>query len=177
MNGKAMVAIIGVAAVVVGVMAAYNLSGVLGSSQGSQDTVGEEEEVWNTAGNFGVNRHAYKLGEDVFFAGRLAPDQQVLIRVASPEGRVVLERVYNGVDRELVKFYFKPDTNAHKGLYLKDQLVGEWMIWFDGIANDEIYFTMLDEFVPGAEKDIVDLPMPGSGRDAASAGMITVEQP
>lgn len=134
----------------------------------------EPEEVWNTAGAFGINKETYMLGEDVFFAGTLTPGQQVIIRVASPEGKVFLEKAYDGSEREMAKFYFKPDTTAIKGLYEKNQLVGQWMIWFDGINNDEIFFEVVDEFAPGAETDIVDLQGPpaggGSGTPSSDPG-------
>lgn len=169
MNGRVLAGVaIGVAAVIAGIMMAYNLTDAFDDPPEPQ-----EQEVWNTAGNFGINKHTYKLGEDVFFAGRMAPDQQAIVTVASPEGKVILQRLYNGIDRELVKFYFKPDTSPHNGIYKKDQLLGQWMIWFDGIPNDEIYFTIIDEFVPGAESDIVDLPMPGEREQ----NLITVERP
>ncbi len=128
--------------------------------RGDSEQPDEPEEVWNTAGAFGINKDTYRLGEDVFFAGTLTPGQQAIIRVASPEGKIFLERAYDGSEREVAKFYFRPDTSAIKGLYEKDQLVGQWMIWFEGINNDEIYFEVTDEFVPGAEKDIVDLHGP-----------------
>ncbi|MDE0089999.1 MAG: hypothetical protein OXP12_01395 [Thaumarchaeota archaeon] len=131
--------------------------------RGGSEQPDEPEEVWNTAGAFGINKEAYRLGEDVFFAGTLTPGQQVIIRVASPEGKIFLERAYDGSEREVAKFYFRPDTSAIKGLYEEDQLVGQWMIWFEGINNDEIFFEVVDEFAPGAETDVVDLQGPPAG--------------
>ena len=158
-KGKAAAAAgVGIAAavaIIIFVTTEYDIAEVKGADQNSNST--EPEEVWNTAGAFGINRHTYKLGEDIFFAGRLAPDQQVLVRIANPEGKIIVEKFFNGIDRELVKFYFKPDTSASKGIYTKDQIIGKWMIWFEGINNDEIYFEIIDEFVPGAETDIVDI--------------------
>lgn len=141
----------------------------------------DDEEVWNTAGAFGINKHVYKLGEDIFFAGRLAPDQQVLVRVANPDGKIITEKYYNGIDRELVKFYFKPDTSASKGIYSKDEIIGKWMIWFEGINNDVIYFEIIDEYVPGTEDDIKDLRSPEeiaeAQREKELQSLITVERP
>ncbi len=131
--------------------------------RGGLEQPDEPEEVWNTAGAFGINKEAYRLGEDVFFAGTLNPGQQVIVRVASPEGKIFLERAYDGSEREVAKFYFRPDTSAIKGLYEEDQLVGQWMIWFEGINNDEIFFEVVDEFAPGAETDVVDLQGPPAG--------------
>lgn len=124
-----------------------------------------EEEVWNTAGAFGIDKETYRLGEDVFFAGTLTPGQQVIIRVASPEGKIFLEKAYDGSEREVAKFYFRPDTSAIKGLYEQDQLVGQWMIWFEGINNDEIFFEVVDESAPGAGTDVEDLHGPPAGDD------------
>ena len=148
----------------------FILDNPLSDSTGGSEQPDEPEEVWNTAGAFGINKDTYRLGEDVFFAGTLTPGQQVIIRVASPEGKIFLERAYDGSEREVAKFYFKPDTTAIKGLYEKDQLVGQWMIWFEGINNDEIFFEVTDEFVPGAEKDIVDLQGPPAGDSEGSDG-------
>ena len=104
----------------------------------------------------------------MFFAGTLTPGQQVIIRVASPEGTVFLERAYDGSEREMAKFYFRPDTSAIKGLYEQDQLVGQWMIWFEGINNDEIFFEVVDEFGPSAETDVADLQgAPADGGDGS----------
>ena len=171
--------IIGLAAVgiVVGMIMASSLSDFDEHISDVEDLIldkpqqpqGEPEEVWNTAGAFGINKETYRLGEDVFFAGTLNPGQQVIIRVASPEGKIFLEKAYDGSEREMAKFYFKPDTTAIKGLYEKDQLVGQWMIWFEGINNDEIFFEVVDEFVPGAETDIVDLQGPPAGGSSSDS--------
>lgn len=150
------------AAITIAMVLMYNMTELDKAS-----TPAEEQTPWNTAGQFAINKHAYKLGEDVFFAGRLLPDQQVLVRVANPEGGIILERYFSGADRELVKFYFKPDTSSNKGIYSKDQLIGRWMMWFEGINNDEIYFEIIDEFVPGAEKDVVELKRPAESTQTA----------
>lgn len=159
MANKAFGAIVVLAVIAVGVLVAYNLAGPASDDAADQDVV---DDGWNRVGFFGINKDTYKLGENVFFAGRLSPDQQVLVRIASPEGKIVVDKMYNGIDKELVKFYFKPDTSASLGIYEKDQLVGEWMIWFEGVHNDEIMFTVVDEFISGAEDDIRDIPRPQS---------------
>ena len=131
----------------------------------------EHQKIWNTAGSFGVNKYKYKLGEFIYFAGRLAPDQQVLIRVANPEGEITDEKFFSGIDREDVKFYIEPDMSACKSIYTKDQIIGKWMIWFEGINNDEVYFEIIDEFAPGVETDIVDIeksPNSVTGSDCMS---------
>lgn len=159
------------AAVVVIALVAYGVPNVMMIGGGVDVTQqNETRPAWNTVGAFGINKHTYKLGEDVFFAGTLAPDQQVVIRVASPEQKVFLVKAYSGIDRELAKFYFRPDTSASKDIYEKDELVGRWMIWFEGINNDEIYFEVVDEFVPGTENDITDLKRPGADPGAAGGG-------
>lgn len=176
MNNKILVSV-GIAAV--GVIVYLVSMGQLGGDLTDNDIVpadldSDVDDGWNRVGFFGVNKDTYKLGENVFFAGRLSPDQQVLVRVASPEGTIFQERVFNGADRELIKFYFKPDTSAYNGLYEKDQLVGTWLIWFEGLHNDDIRFEIIDEFIPGAEDDIVDIPRPaGSEDDASVDGMNT----
>ena len=181
-NNKNVGVIVGIAAVAIVVAVAYNIV-IMDNSTSikDHDINGEDEEVWNTAGAFGINKHVYKLGEDIFFAGRMAPDQQVLVRVANPEGKIIIEKYYNGIDRELVKFYFKPDTSASKGIYSKDEIIGKWMIWFEGISNDVIYFDIIDEFVPGTEDDIQDLRSPeeiaAAEREKELQSMITVERP
>lgn len=175
MNGKVAIGI-GAVAIIVIMVAASSMSDLDEHISDAEKAIlnnqpqDEPEEVWNTAGAFGINKEAYRLGEDVFFAGTLTPGQQVVIRVASPEGKVFLERAYDGSEREMAKFYFKPDTTATKGLYEKDQLVGQWMIWFEGINNDEIFFEVIDEFVPGAETDIVDLRGPPADDSSSSSG-------
>lgn len=162
------------AGIIVAIAVMYGMTDIYKAS-----TPAEEENPWNTAGQFAINKHAYKIGEDIFFAGRLLPDQQVVIRVANPQGDIILKRYFSGADREQVKFYFKPDTSSSKGIYSKDQLIGRWMMWFEGINNDEIYFEIIDEFVPGAEKDVVELERPGSSQTAQSqqSEMITVKMP
>lgn len=161
MGNKSFGVIVALAAVAVGVLVTYNLVDPAPVDDVEQDV----DDGWNRVGFFGINKDTYKLGENIFFAGQLSPDQQVLIRIASPEGKIVLNKVFSGMDREQVKFYFKPDTNALLDIYEADQLVGEWMIWFEGVHNDEIMFTVVDEFIMGAEKDIKDIPRPESKTD------------
>lgn len=177
MSTKAIIGvIIGVAIIAIGILAVYNFG--LDDDKNLDKQEEQEEEVWNTAGAFGINKHVYKLGEDIFFAGNLLPDQQVLVRMANPEGEIILERFYSGADREQAKFYFKPDTSASKGIYTKDQLIGKWTMWFEGINNDVIYFEIIDEFVPGTEDDIVDLRRADdTTRENNNPDLITVERP
>ena len=159
------------AAVAIGALAAYSMidyatnnnsssSNNTQSGNGTDSGTSGDDDGWNRVGFFGVNKHTYKLGENVFFAGRISPDDQVVIRIATPEKIVMQERLFSGADRELVKFYFKPDTSRFDGIYEVEQLVGEWMIWFDGVHNDEIRFTVTDEYIKGAEEDVKDIPRP-----------------
>ncbi len=172
--------IVGAAIIIVGVMIFYNVVTMDDDDSNSNDNV--VKEIQNVQGTFGINKDTYKLGETVFFVGTLAPDQQALIRVASPEGKIILEKYYNGIEREIVKFYFTPDTSSNKGIYTKDQLIGTWTMWFEGVNNNAIYFNIIDEFIPGAEKNIVDLRDPNDieqeeQEQTNDPNMITVQGP
>ena len=123
-----------------------------------KEIVKDNEDEWNRSGLFGINKDTYRLGDLVFFAGNLSPDQIVIINVLSPEGKTIQKRTFNGADRELIKFYFKPDTSVQNGIYRVDQLVGEWTIQFNGVIADDLKFTIVDEYVPGSESDVADIP-------------------
>lgn len=151
--------------IIIGIVA---IVGVIGFSiisyESSQETKIDTsiiEEEWNRVGVFGTNKDTYKLGERVFFSGPVFPNQQITIKVITPEGLVNREFYYDGSETQLAKFYFKPDTFRHNGLYFVEQLVGTWTIKFEGVSNEDLTFEMLNEYNGrGAVVDIVDVPNP-----------------
>ena len=115
---------------------------------------------WVVSGPFAINKPKYKLGENFFISvNGLKPNEAGNILIIQPSGDIWTTIPFNGSLKSEFNYYNKPDTSSIKKIYMPEDLVGTWQMVFEGVPYKPLSFEIINEFIPGAEKDIVPLPI------------------
>ena len=115
------------------------------------------EREWITSGPFQIDRSEYALGENIFIRmGGLEPTEKGQVAFLRPSNgthySVYLTIPFDGMEKREFNYYIEPKLSKSKGFCTKDQLVGEWRVFFRGTDYENIKFTVSDKiFVPGEE--------------------------
>ena len=123
-----------------------------------QKSSDETKSQWIISGPFAINKSQYKLGENFFLTVHgLKPDEAGNILIMQPNGDVWTTIPFNGSLKSDFSYYNKPDTSSIKKIFKPEDLVGTWQMVFEGVPYKPLSFEIVNEFIPGAEKDIVPL--------------------
>lgn len=118
----------------------------------------EVEVEWITSGPFSVQRYQHKLGENIYFIAReIAPHEKGMIRVYTPKNIEYASYPFDGAVKSQWNQYFKPDTQPRKDRCSPEDLVGVWTMVFEGVPYKPIQFEFINEYILGAEADIINL--------------------
>ncbi len=99
-----------------------------------------------------INKDKYLLGENVFvILKNLQPMDKGAVIFLTPEGVLYDEWGFNGMEREFQKKYFKPQLLLSKNLCQKEQLVGEWSVFFRQLPEMKIHFEVKSDILPNME--------------------------
>ena len=110
---------------------------------------------WITSGPFAINKNQYKLGENVFMViTGLKPDAVGKIVVMDPKGDTFTTIPFNGTMKSSFNYYFKPNTERIEKLCKPTDLVGEWIIVFQGTSYKSIPFQIVNDWIPGSQAEI-----------------------
>jgi hypothetical protein len=114
--------------------------------------------VWQTSGPFQIDRMQYRLGELVLIRiGDLAPDEKGQIAFLRPLNsthyEVYITIPFDGSQKNTFNQYFKPGLSISTGTCSKDDLLGNWIVVFQGTNYDDLKFEIVDNFIPGEEKN------------------------
>ena len=110
---------------------------------------------WIISGPFAINKNQYKLGENVFMVVTgLKSDDVGKIVVMDPKGGTFTTIPFNGTMKSSFNNYFKPDTERIEKLCKPTDLVGEWIIIFQGASYKSIPFQIVNDWIPGSEAEI-----------------------
>ena len=118
----------------------------------------DEGFEWLTSGPFSVQKYQHRLGENVFIvAYGIAPNEKGTIRVYTPKNIEYMSYQFDGSMKSSFNTYFKPDTFTRKDRCSPEDFVGVWTMKFEGVSYPPIQFEFINEYVEGAEADIIDL--------------------
>lgn len=118
----------------------------------------DEGFEWLTSGPFSVQNYQHRLGENIFIVVYgLAPHEKGTIRVYTPKNIEYIYYPFDGSVKSSFNTYFKPDTFAKKDRCSPEDFVGIWTMKFEGVPYPPIQFEFLNEYIEGAEVDIIDL--------------------
>ena len=116
----------------------------------------EFKTQWSISGPFAIDKSKYRLGEDFFLSVHgLKPNEAGNILIVQPNGDIWTAIPFNGSLKSDFNYYNKPDTDAVKKIFKPEDLIGTWKVVFQGVAYDPLSFEIVNEFLPGAENDIV----------------------
>lgn len=120
----------------------------------------EIKSQWISSGPFAIDKPQYRLGESFFLSVHgLKPNEAGNILIVQPNGEIWIAIPFNGSLKSDFNFYEKPDTSAIKKIFEPEDLVGIWKVVFQGVTYEPISFEIVNEFVEGAEGDIVSIPI------------------
>ena len=104
-----------------------------------------------------INKDKYLLGENVYVILKdLRPQDKGTILFMTPKNVVYDEWGFNGEERDYQKKYFKPQLLKSKQLCEKEDLVGEWTVYFKGYGMSKLHFEVLEDTLPNQEHQFVE---------------------
>jgi hypothetical protein len=118
----------------------------------------DEGFEWITSGPFSVQNYQHRLGENIFIvAYGIAPYEKGVIRIFTPKNIEYIYYQFDGSVKSQFNVYFKPDTFPRKDRCSPEDFVGVWTMKFEGVSYEPIQFEFINEYIEGAEVDIIDL--------------------
>jgi len=128
---------------------------------GGQKSSDENKSQWIISGPFAIDKSKYKLGENIFLSVHgLKPNEIGKIIIVRPDGVEWTTIPFNGTLKSDFNYYFKPDTSAVLKIYEPKDLVGSWKVIFQGLTYEPLSFEIINEFIPGGEAEIRQIPRP-----------------
>ena len=114
--------------------------------------------VWQTSGPFQIDREQYVLGELVLIRiGDLQPNEKGQISFLRPLNETYYEVYFtipfDGSVKNTFNQYFKPSLSKGLGICTKDDLLGNWIVVFQGTNYDNLKFKIVDKYIPGVEEE------------------------
>ena len=104
-----------------------------------------------------INKDKYLLGENIYVILKdLRPQDKGTILFMTPKNVVYDEWGFNGEERDYQKKYFKPQLLKSKQLCEKEDLVGEWTVYFKGYEMSKLHFEVLEDTLPNQENQFVE---------------------
>lgn len=111
---------------------------------------------WITSGPFQIDRSQYALGEKIFLRiGGLGSDEKGQVAFLRPlndtHSSVYLTVPFDGAKKEGFNYYIEPQTSKTRGICSVNDVLGKWMVVFRGTDYPNLYFEIVEKFVPGTE--------------------------
>jgi hypothetical protein len=78
--------------------------------------------------------------------------------VVTPKGGIFERIPFNGTMKSSFHHVFKPNTERSLGLCNATDLVGHWNIIFKGVSYKPLPFEIVNEWIQGAQSEIVSVP-------------------
>lgn len=106
---------------------------------------------WNRSGPFAINKHQYKLGENIFIVtDNLRPNDVGTMDFILPNGTTKYISIpFDGSDKTTFNQYFKPAISKARKICSVDDLVGGWTVIFRNTNYPPIRFEIINETIPG----------------------------
>ena len=131
----------------------------------SQKSDDEPKQQWIVSGPFAINKPQYRLGENVFMTvNGLHPNEVGNIWVISPQNKTLTNIPFNGTAKDHFNYYFKPDVGKRSRIATTEELIGKWIVVFEGVGYQPLNFEIINQtlpgFTPGEETQIEKLVHP-----------------
>ncbi|MEM2785810.1 MAG: hypothetical protein QXW37_09185 [Candidatus Nitrosotenuis sp.] len=113
----------------------------------------DEFKNWNRSGPFAINKHEYKLGENIFIAiNNLQPgDIGSMVFLMPNATRTYISIPFDATAKPGFNQYFKPSISKARNICSVDDLVGEWTVVFKGTNYSPLKFRIINQTIPGDE--------------------------
>lgn len=110
----------------------------------------EIKPQWIVSGPFAINKPQYKLGENVFMTvNGLRSNEAGNILIVNPQSKIWVAIPFNGTLKDHFNYYFKPDISKAAKISTEEELIGTWLVIFEGVGYQPLSFEIIDEHLPG----------------------------
>ena len=111
---------------------------------------------WISSGPVKIDYSEYLLGQKIFVnISGLQENEKGKINFYTPLENERFRILYSsmGFDGSVIRnnYYFTPSLQPVNGICVKEQLIGEWQIKFEGTQHPDLHFTIIDKKIPGFE--------------------------
>jgi hypothetical protein len=79
----------------------------------------------------------------------LQPNEAGSIVIVTPQKKIWASIPFNGTMKDHFNYYFKPDISRAAKISTIDELVGIWLVGFDGVNYQPLSFEIINETLPG----------------------------
>ena len=116
-----------------------------------------KEREWIQSGSFMIDRSEYWIGEKIFInirdLGKDSKGQMVIFKPINNTHFLKYNIInFDGSMKQNSNLYVPMVLNEKLGVCTSDQLVGDWVIGFNGIDIDPLRFKIKDSIIPGIEE-------------------------
>lgn len=115
-----------------------------------------KERIWQSSGPFKIDRDEYILGEKIFLiAEGIKYDEKGEIIINRPVNSTHVKLwnkiPFDGSIKSSFNVYFEPKLSEMIKICEKSDLVGEWIMEFSNSRYSPMYFSIINQILPGEE--------------------------
>ena len=115
------------------------------------------EREWNKSGPFLLDRSEYLLGEKLFVnvqnIDKNTKGEMIFSKIINDTHNYQYKKIkFDGSDPQF-NFYIGMSLNHARGVCSTDKLIGNWELIFEGTNYESIKFKVLDQILPGMERN------------------------
>jgi hypothetical protein len=105
---------------------------------------------WHRSGPFAINKQEYKIGENIFLATEgLMPSDIGNIVFVLPNGTTKYISVpFDATQKSSFNYYFKPSISKFRNICSTYDIIGDWVIVFQGTQYEPLRFRILNDTIP-----------------------------
>mgnify|MGYP007072308396 CR=1 FL=1 len=126
-------------------------------NKNSENPYKPNEREWVSSGPFKLDRSEYVLGEKLFVnldhVGKNTKGKMVFTKIINNTHVYEYKKIEFDGSKQQYNFYIGMNLNMPRGLCNVDQLIGNWELRFEGTNYESIKFKVLDQILPGLEKN------------------------
>ena len=123
----------------------------------SENPYKPKEREWISSGPFKLDRSEYVLGERLFvnldYIDKNTKGEMIFTKILNNTHVYEYKKIKFDGSKPQNNFYIGMNLNMPRGLCNVDQLIGNWELRFEGTNYESIKFKVLDQILPGSEKN------------------------
>jgi hypothetical protein len=124
---------------------------------GGENPYVPKEREWNTSGPFKLDRSEYVLGERLFVnlesMDEYTKGEMIFTKIINDTHSYHYKKIKFDGSKVQNNFYIGMNLNMPRGLCNVEQLIGNWELRFEGTNYESIKFKVLDQILPGSERN------------------------
>jgi hypothetical protein len=115
-----------------------------------------KEREWIQSGPFKIDRSEYVLGEKIFInieeLDKTTKGQMIFNKQINNTHSFIYEKIPFDGSKYQQNYYLSINLEKFRGVCTVDKLIGNWQIIFSGTNYENLEFKIINQIVPGIEK-------------------------